>query len=41
MLKDLKDLKDAHMSYRGTSLIRNYFLLGPCSSPLPSGIGWF
>ena len=27
-------------AYRGTLLIRNRLLLGPCSSPVPRGLGW-
>ena len=27
--------------HRGTSLIRHRLLLGPCSSPVPRGLGWF
>ena len=29
-----------HCVYRGILLIRNRFLLVPCSSPVPRGLGW-
>jgi hypothetical protein len=32
--------KKVELACRGTSIIRNCFLLGPCSRPMPGALRW-